>query len=940
MVSPVDKRALGPGEFTTAQNVRGNRRVITVRGPILPKSATGLPGGASDTLAGSEVVTLDGTIYQAVAIRHAPTSITPSATDTGTDVLTFAAVHKRTTGDVMVPNATVGGVVSGSTYYARALTTTTLTLHPTLADANSNTNIVNLTATVTAAFASPTETRVYLDILVSGGALTATGTAFTEITYTIGVDNNTRFADAGNVCFSVVREVNDTDLSPFSLSSGHDILVFSNGKEVRTFDATYFLSTAGQAGFSTFRHRKVDHPGMGTVKQTAFFPDWLNLSASNTVSITPSAHITANISTANPTTAGLGYAITFGATTVATDSVVIRLTDGDTVCSGRDLVLVYDTALFPEIWRALKMEVSNDGSTYYTVHNPTVDDDPETADVDLLASTTVTFTQAAFRLDSAVVSPSLVVKYIRFTWVPGYSPAGNSVLYLMNVMGGGFMTGGWALGQTLYDSLGRPESIGVVAINAEAGRSTGLMGVQDQRNAAAIAVVTTQCYAYELEFEAPTQAAINQGVTHAVFYGSPTIDASMRLIGALSIATRSTLTWTATYPPGTRVTTTINTPTIKGVRPMPDGLNECAPPCLAMCAATGRLFCGAFKSVNASATAQGADIMVSEQDYPFRFRGLVATNDDGSISETSGSRLMFHGEIVQQIIAMSGDSLGGESVVAFTDKSTWVMSGRNATTLNRPRRVCQHGTLSPWSVVTNRNEVYWLDQEKQMRRMNGDFSVDSIAKNRFDNIFGVIPDAALSRVCTGVRRDLIYVSYTLAGGTNNVTVAVYDSVEDHWVRDASLLDTGHTFGRIFPYKDELRYWSQDALLMEHDATSGTLDGGTTGIRPFIETGEYSPDFHGKFQFSVPWVYCAKDNDNAFILTITGRQYTSNEASGTVSLTSSDAMVKRAPPPEVGIEDNSAYLTLSTTTGITARKTIAAFGFHFIEIPGETLERTD
>lgn len=934
MVSPVDKRALSPGEFTVAQNVRGQRRVLSVRGPILQKSATGLVLG---TLVGSDVVTLGGVEYQAVAIRHTPANIVTSLVNPGTEVVTASAAHLRSAGQAIVPLTSVNGLTAGTTYYIFPTGATTFTIHASQADTLTGINAFNLTGSTNLTFTSPTETRVYLDIALSGGALIKTGTAFDEITSTLGTDDNTRFLDAGNVTFSVVREPDDVKLYALQEGLGTDLLVFSNGAETRVFNHLDYLANTGSSAYACYKHRKTWHAGMGTVKQAAFFPDWLDLSAANTVSITGSdGDVTGAISTAHPTTGGLGYLLTFSTAVDNTDNIIVRLTTGDTICSGKDVVMTYETTAFPEIWRSLKVEVSNDGVTYFVLYDPTVTDDPPVEDA------TTSCKQVAFRVDSSVISTSLVVKYLRFTWVRTHTPAADCLFYLKTVMGGGKMSGGWSIDQSNWNQRSKAESIGVTAEN-QYGRSTGLMGVQDQRNAVEVIVVPTMCYAYAIEAEAPPQSELNQGLSYSLYYGTTDPGVTPRFLGSAVLSaftTGATYSYVATYTPGNRYSVTINTPAIVSAREAPDGLNECAPAAGALCSSSGRLWAGAFKSANSSGTVQGSDILVSEQDYPFRFRGIVAEGPDGNISETSGSRLVFHGETVRQIVSMSGDSLGGESVIAITDKSAWVMAGRNTTSLNRPRRVCKHGTNSPWSVVTNRNEIYWLDQEKQFRRMNGDYSVDSLSKNRYDNIFDNIPDDYLYRVCAGVKRDVIHIGYTLSGGVNNVTIAIYDTVEDIWQRDATLADT--TFGMIYPYLDELRCWTQDGYLQELDAATGTVDVGTASvtaaIRPFIETGEFAPSFHEKAQYFTPWVYCQSDAGNSLTISITGRQK-GLTSSGTVTLTSSDPMVKRSPPQTVGVEDNSAYMTISST-GVTARKKISGFGFHVTPIPGETLERVE
>lgn len=94
-------------------------------------------------------------------------SVAVTDTDLTTDVVT-TATHGLTTADAITISG-VTGVTAGTTYYARVLSSTTLTVHPTAADATNNTNIVNLTVN------DQTGTLVALEGLVNLGANNETG---------------------------------------------------------------------------------------------------------------------------------------------------------------------------------------------------------------------------------------------------------------------------------------------------------------------------------------------------------------------------------------------------------------------------------------------------------------------------------------------------------------------------------------------------------------------------------------------------------------------------------------------------------------------------------------------------------------------------------------------------------------------------------------------
>lgn len=81
---------------------------------------------------------------------YSPQPATPSATDTGTEVITFAAAHGWVTGTRFTVSATGGNLTAGTVYYLNALSGTTIAAYTTLADALADTSRVNLSASITA----------------------------------------------------------------------------------------------------------------------------------------------------------------------------------------------------------------------------------------------------------------------------------------------------------------------------------------------------------------------------------------------------------------------------------------------------------------------------------------------------------------------------------------------------------------------------------------------------------------------------------------------------------------------------------------------------------------------------------------------------------------------------------------------------------------------
>lgn len=85
-----------------------------------------------------------------ISIPQTLTNVAVTA-DAGTDQFTAGGAHNITTGDAVIMNAATAptGTTNDYIYYARAVNTTVVTLHPTPADASGNTNTIDITSTGT-----------------------------------------------------------------------------------------------------------------------------------------------------------------------------------------------------------------------------------------------------------------------------------------------------------------------------------------------------------------------------------------------------------------------------------------------------------------------------------------------------------------------------------------------------------------------------------------------------------------------------------------------------------------------------------------------------------------------------------------------------------------------------------------------------------------------
>ncbi len=99
-------------------------------------------GGALGTLAAA---------FQGYDVFSFPSVLTPSSTNTSTDIVTFASPHGITTGAWVTCTSTIGGLTAGTDYWFNAASGTTGSFHTTLANALAGTSKVDLTANITQA---------------------------------------------------------------------------------------------------------------------------------------------------------------------------------------------------------------------------------------------------------------------------------------------------------------------------------------------------------------------------------------------------------------------------------------------------------------------------------------------------------------------------------------------------------------------------------------------------------------------------------------------------------------------------------------------------------------------------------------------------------------------------------------------------------------------
>jgi len=174
---------------------------------------------------------------------YSPQPATPSSTDTTADTCTFASAHGWTSGTIATPSVTGGGLTNGTLYYLRAVSSTVVSFHTTVADALAGTNKVDLTASITAEIrpSGVSNTTLYLSpyngntiCLYSGGWQ---GTPSAEVSLAPGtLTNNTNYDVFGYLnAGAVAMELGPAWTSDTARATA---LVQQDGVWVKSGDAT------------------------------------------------------------------------------------------------------------------------------------------------------------------------------------------------------------------------------------------------------------------------------------------------------------------------------------------------------------------------------------------------------------------------------------------------------------------------------------------------------------------------------------------------------------------------------------------------------------------------------------------------------------------------------------------------------------------------------
>jgi hypothetical protein len=136
-------RKYSPNIGRRQSDTRRDQQGYVLNQRFQPASSSGGSGGGSPSVNDFRLTLASGfPVYN-------PRMATPSSTDTTADTCTFASAHGWVTGTMVTPYSTFGNLIAGNLYFIRAMSSTVVQFHSTLADAINNASRVDLTVNVT-----------------------------------------------------------------------------------------------------------------------------------------------------------------------------------------------------------------------------------------------------------------------------------------------------------------------------------------------------------------------------------------------------------------------------------------------------------------------------------------------------------------------------------------------------------------------------------------------------------------------------------------------------------------------------------------------------------------------------------------------------------------------------------------------------------------------
>jgi len=652
-------------------------------------------------------------------------------------------------------------------------------------------------------------------------SLDPTAFTWTEITHDGSVDarnGDTRFTVAQPVSFSVVTD-----------SAGKEMLVAQNGTD---YPRIYDPSQAVHEQVSI--HQPITPPTVTSTQQVLL--DWPNKAPiwqANRVGVvygnnpgTTGSIIMADIGSAD----NLAAQMTIGTSVASGNYSVFDWTIGApsyNIAGSRQIVFIVNST-YLGLWSNLKIQLYNEGSganvTVYDPSSPTSLTWPiYVTDVDPANTNTYA---VAFSLDGLDTTSLAMTAWtaIRFTWVGGTAPSTEQTADFFLIAASGTILGGCQYGIAWENSQSRAESFGqflttnTATLQASAGTPNNGLTLPNSE---------LLYYNSTVSYQNVSAAEIENGTDTLNIYRLDAGEINYDLAESVVVNTFVSNAWVTTNA-GELLTQADTTATSDKIttRILPDAYHLPIPAGNCMVASNGRLFVGGVGTAK-------ADVWISNYNYPTRFRQTVRFFSSSYADPYSPTVDTFPGEHVTGFSLITGSLIGVNTVAVFTDRATWMLNGNDATSLSAPSQVGRHGCPYPGTIANHLNSVYWVDEERQVRRYAGG-SMSVISRNMIDD---KLLTATLTNSSSAVANERYYLAYQPSGASTQTHTLIYEELYGEWCED--VLAAGDATGLVSVDTQPLRViyaFAKGGQVYQTETPGQATDAGTA-IPVVISTAE-------------------------------------------------------------------------------------------------------
>jgi len=434
------------------------------------------------------------------------------------------------------------------------------------------------------------------------------------------------------------------------------------------------------------------------------------------------------------------------------------------------------------------------------------------------------------------------IEDLKLTWVgvSGEEPSTDYVvdIFLVALTAGVSASADYSLGVTNYNAFTHTESPGVIYSTYVTQRIRDCGGpILDELRMPRSSLLQAE---YSAPFNNHSQEQLEKGVAAVNFYVKETAATKYRFWYSRSIGGFDGADWdftdgsegdTIVIPAGPDLASYVYAEEY-----IPDAFHIAIPSASEVTWANNRLFVGKKQGTN-------QNVLISQYRNAFRCRQF-ANFQDGNVVEDSPSILSLDNETITAIVPMATSTVGSSIIYLLTDYNVYAVQGQTTSQLSQVGRVANVGCIAPYSIVGDKGDLYFLDNEMQVRLMRGG-QMQSISRQIVDNHFRGIPAARRKWAAAAAFGDRLYVAFTPSAGSANARIAVWDFARGIWVTDSPPVACAGLLSAFDGSTSKLLALGingDDLQLYEYDKADQAQDLGTTNITCTLEPYElHSPD---------------------------------------------------------------------------------------------------